>query len=85
MSEIMIHDISADTFRELQNRAQQNRRSIDAEAAAIIEEELLRSKYKRIATEQGLGSALQAIGREFNITDEFDNLRDPDKGMSPRP
>ena len=85
MSDITIHDVSAATLAELQRRAQQNSRSVDAEIVAIVEEVLLRAKYARLTKEQGLVSALQELSREFSITDEFDHLRDPGKGAPPAP
>ncbi len=84
MPDIVLHELSSETVLELQLRAQQNRRSAEAEAAAIVEEAILKSKYRRIATEQGLGSALKELGREFNITNEFDGLRDADRDLPPR-
>ena len=76
MAYVTIHEMPEDTLRELQRRAQQNSRSLDAEVVSILEELLLRERYTKLVKEQGLGSALKAIGRAFDINDEFDNLRD---------
>ncbi len=76
MADVTIHEISEDTLRELHRRAQHNSRSIEAEVISIVEELFVREKYIKMTKEQGLGSALNAIGRAFDVKDEFEDLRD---------
>jgi plasmid stability protein len=76
MTDVTLRDLSDPLYSELQRRAQQNGHTVEEEALDIVEQCLARERYARIADEEGLGSALRQIGRDFNITDEFENLRE---------
>lgn len=83
MMDITLRDFPDQLHTELQRRAQQNGHTVEQEIFEIVEQFLTRERYKRIAKEEGLGSALQQIGRDFNITDEFENLREKQMPNSP--
>ena len=76
MVDITLHDFPDKLHTELQRRAQANGHTIEEEVYDLLEELMTRERYRRIAEDEGLGAALQAIGRDFDITDEFDNLRE---------
>ena len=70
MGAVTIRNIPDDTHEALKARAARNGRSTEAEIRHILQEAV------RPAPEYGLGSELAAIGRRFNVTTEFENLRD---------
>ena len=75
MTYIVVRDIS-DTMRtEIERLAEHNGRTAEEEAFTLLEDALRRARLARILKGKGLGSALQEIGREFDITNEFEHLR----------
>ena len=71
MPAVTIRKLSADTHRALKLRAARHGRSTEAEIRVILDHAV------RPATAASLAQELAAFGREFNVTTEFDNLRDP--------
>lgn len=70
MPGVTVRNISPEIHRALKARAAEHGRSTEAEIRFILEAAV------RPKEAVGLGTELAAIGREFGITSEFDNLRD---------
>ncbi len=69
MSAMTIRSLPSETHRALKLRAAQNGRSTEAEVREILRQ--------AVQPRVGLGTALQAIGREVGGFDDLDLRRDP--------
>lgn len=83
MTDILLRDIPDEMHATIKRLAEEHGHSPEEEARDILHQALFRQRVERILQEQGLGSALQAIGREFQITTEFDDLRSREQPRHP--
>ena len=70
MSAVTIRNLSEQTHQALRRRAAQNGRSTEAEIRCILDQAAQSTSMKP------LGVALKELGRKYDITTEFENLRD---------
>ena len=70
MPAITVRKLSTETHRALKQRAAEHGCSIEAEVRTILDQAVRPPQRVR------LGSALRAIGRELDVTTEFDVERD---------
>ena len=71
MAAVTVRNLSPELHQLLKQRAARHGRSTEAEIRSILEAAISQRETVDIGTE------LAAIGQEFNITNEFENLRDP--------
>jgi plasmid stability protein len=70
MTAVTVRNLKPETHQALKDRARRHGRSTEAEIRSILEDAV------SVPTASTLADELAAIGRDFNITNEFDNLRD---------